>query len=486
MASKVTYIGGGGVRTPLVVFGVSEAAKAIDAEELVLYDPDAARLKVMSAVGRAAVQLSGGNLRVRETSSLADAIDGARFVMHSIRVGGIKGRAEDEAACVRHGYCGQETTGVGGAAMAFRTVPIAVAHAKEVAKRSPKAWFISFTNPAGLIAQAINDYTGVNVVGICDTPNHMFHRVAEALGVAYDRLECDYVGLNHLGWIRGIKVDGNDITDSVIQNGELLARFYAVPMFDPAMVRELRLIPTEYLYFYYERTKALAMQRHSGTTRGAEIEKLNGALMEDLARLAEHGSAEALVERYSAYLNRRSGSYMRVEGEGGSAFDQEVDALRWDPFRTAHGYHRVAVNVMSALTGAVPKSCILNVPSSGCVDDLQPSEVAEIRCDVSRDSIKPVPVGRLPDAVQGLVHSVKAYERAAIDAAMANSAGGRRKALLVHPAVGEWSPTERLATELLVSGVLGADQADDVAACGASIVPDPPVSPSDATKGTKQ
>lgn len=471
MASKVTYIGGGGVRTPLVVFGVSEAATAIDADELVLYDPDAARLKVMSAVGRAAVQLSGGRLRVRETHTLADAIDGARFVMHSIRVGGIAGRAQDEAACVRHGFCGQETTGVGGAAMAFRTVPIAVAHAKEVAKCSPNAWFISFTNPAGLITQAISDYTGVRVVGICDTPNHMFHRMADAIGVPYDRLECDYVGLNHLGWIRRIRANGEDITDSVLNDGNLLARFYAVPMFDPEMVRELKLIPTEYLYFYYERTKALAMQRHSGTTRGAEIEKLNHVLLQDLARLAEHGSAEALVDRYASYLNRRSGSYMRVEGEGGSAFDSEVDALRWDPFRTAHGYHRVAVNVMSALTGAVPKSCILNVPSSGCVDDLQASEIAEMRCNVSRDTITPVPVGRLPDAVQGLVHGVKAYERAAIEASMGNSAGGRRKALLIHPAVGEWGPTKELASELLVGNVLGADQADDVTACGAHIVP---------------
>lgn len=471
MASKVTYIGGGGVRTPLVVFGVSEAAKAIDADELVLYDPDAARLKVMSAVGRAAVQLSGGRLKVRETHTLADAIDGARFVMHSIRVGGIAGRAQDEAACVRHGFCGQETTGVGGAAMAFRTVPIAVAHAKEVARRSPDAWFISFTNPAGLITQAISDYTGVRVVGICDTPNHMFHRMAEAIGVPYEKLECDYVGLNHLGWIRRIRADGRDITESVLNDGDLLARFYAVPMFDPEMVRELKLIPTEYLYFYYERTKALMMQRHSGTTRGAEIEKLNGVLLQDLAELEAHGSAEALVERYASYLNRRSGSYMRVEGEGGSAFDSEVDALRWDPFRTAHGYHRVAVNVMSALTGAVPKSCILNVPSNGCVDDLRPSEIAEIRCEVSRDTIKPVPVGRLPDAVQGLVHSVKAYERAAIEASMDESAGGRRKALLIHPAVGEWGPTKDLANELLVGGVLGSDQADDVTSCGAHIAP---------------
>jgi len=473
MASKLTYIGGGGVRTPLVIFGVGEAADAVDAEELVLYDPDAARMKVMAAVGRAAVQMAGGHLKVRETSSFADAIDGARFVMHSIRVGGIAGRAQDEAACVRHGFCGQETTGIGGAAMAFRTVPVAIRHAREVAERCPNAWFISFTNPAGLITQAISDHTAAKVVGICDTPNHMFHRIADALGVPYDQVQCDYVGLNHLGWIRKITVNGEDVTDSILEDDNLLAQFYAVPMFDPAMIRALRLIPTEYLYFYYERSKALAMQRRSETTRGVEIEKLNEVLLRDLARLESEGSAEQLVERYSSYLNRRSGSYMRVEGKGGSAFDPAIDSLKWDPFRTAHGYHKVAVNMMSALTGAKPASCILNVRSGGAVKDLGADEIAEMSCDVSRDRITPLPVGALPNAVQGLVHSVKGYERAAIQAALDNDPSQRRKSLLLHPAIGEWGTTEAVADELLVGGVFGSDQGDDVVGCADGIINEP-------------
>ncbi len=473
MASKLTYIGGGGVRTPLVVFGVGEAAEALDAEELVLYDPDAERMKVMAAVGRAAVKMAGSNLRVREANSLADAVDGSRFVMHSIRVGGIAGRAQDEAACVRHGFCGQETTGIGGAAMAFRTVPVSIQHAREVARRSPDAWFISFTNPAGLIAQAVCDHTDAKAVGICDTPNHMFHRIAEALDVPYDQVECDYVGLNHLGWIRKVTVKGKDITDTILDDDDLLARFYAVPMFDPAMVRALRLIPSEYLYFYYERSKALAMQKRSGTTRGAEIQKLNGQLLEDLSRLASENATEKLVERYSAYLNRRSGSYMRVESKGGSAFDEVVDSMKWDPFRTAHGYHKVAINVMSALTGAKPASCVLNVKSAGAVEDLNADEVAEMRCEVSENSIRPLPVGKLPDEVQGLVHSVKGYERAAIAAALANESDQRRKSLLLHPAIGEWGTTEGIDDELLLGGVFGSDQADDVGGCSDHVVGNP-------------
>ncbi|MGH8148218.1 MAG: 6-phospho-beta-glucosidase, partial [Rhodanobacteraceae bacterium] len=247
--------------------------------------------------------------------------------------------------------------------------------------------------------------------------------------------------------------------------------FYSVPMFDPAMIRALRLIPTEYLYFYYERSKALAMQRQSETTRGAEIQKLNEALLSDLSTLESEGSTEKLVERYSSYLNRRSGSYMRVEGQGGSAFDSAIDSLKWDPFRTAHGYHKVAINVMSALTGAKPAACILNVRSGGTIQNLKAAEVAEMRCEVSRDTVTPGRIGALPDAVQGLVHSVKSYERAAIEAALGGSSSKRRKALLLHPAIGEWGTTEALARELLVGGVFGADQGDDVVGCAEGIVP---------------
>lgn len=471
MASKVSYIGGGGVRTPLVIFGVSEAAKAIDAEELVLYDPDTARMKVMAAVGRAAVEMAGGHLRVRETGSFADAVDGARFVMHGVRVGGIAGRARDEQACVRHGFSGQETTGIGGATMAFRTVPVALRHAREVAERSPNAWFISFTNPAGLITQAINTHTLAKVVGICDTPNHMFHRIAEALGVSYDRLRCDYVGLNHLGWVRGIYVDNVNIMDRVIKDEELVARFYSIPMFDPKMICSLGLIPTEYLYFYYERSKALKMQRQSGTTRGTEIYKLNETLFQDLRKLEAARDAAGLVERYSRYLNRRSGSYMRLEGAGGSAFDSAVDKLKWDPFRTAHGYHKVAVRLMAGLTGAEPLTCILNVKSGGAIDDLSPDEVAEMSCDVSRDKIVPRRVGTLPDSVQGLVHAVKGYERAAIQAAIDNSSDQQRKALLLHPAIGEWGVTEDITGDLIARGVFGPDTGDDALGCADDLDP---------------
>ncbi len=199
---KIALIGGGGVRSPLVVFGVNEAAEALGASEMVLYDPDPARLRIMVDLGKAVIRRFGGDLRLRGATSLEDTIEGADFVLNSIRIGGIAGRAADERTAIDHGYPGQETTGPAGVAMALRTIPIAIEQARLVERLSPEAWLVNFTNPAGLITQAVSDHSKARIVGICDTPTELFHNIAHALGEPAADVECDYVGLNHLGWVR--------------------------------------------------------------------------------------------------------------------------------------------------------------------------------------------------------------------------------------------------------------------------------------------
>ena len=176
-ARKVAFIGGGGVRTPLVVFGINEAAAQIGARELALFDPDRERVEMIAALGRAVVRREGGSLQVRVSDTLEEAVSGADFVLNSVRVGGVPARAHDERVSIQHGYPGQETTGPGGAAMALRTVPIAIEQATQVHRLAPEAWLINFTNPAGLITQAITQHTAARVVGICDTPTEMLHRI---------------------------------------------------------------------------------------------------------------------------------------------------------------------------------------------------------------------------------------------------------------------------------------------------------------------
>src|SRR5262249_22621354 len=157
--------------------------------------------------------------------------------------------ARDERLAIEHGLAGQETTGPAGAAMALRTIPVTLSHAKAVERVAPKAWFINFTNPAGLIAQALIQNTRLNVIGICDTPSELLHRIAEALHASPEEVVCDYAGLNHLGWVRRVYLRGEDVTDRLLADTELLRRLYPADLFDPALIQTLRLIPTEYLFF---------------------------------------------------------------------------------------------------------------------------------------------------------------------------------------------------------------------------------------------
>ena len=449
MRRKIALIGGGGVRTPLVVFGINEAAEALGAEELVLFDPDRERVHIMAELGRAIVAREGGRLRVRQATSIEDAIEGASFVLNSIRVGGMRARTHDERTSIAHGYPGQETTGPGGVAMALRTVAIAVEQAKLVERLSPKAWLINFTNPAGLITQAIKQNSNARIVGICDTPTEMLHRINTALGAAPDEVRCDYVGLNHLGWIRRIHHRGADVTDRLLADDAFLSQLYSVPLFEHDLIRSLRLIPTEYLFFYYSRRRALENQLKQGSSRGAEIEQLSRTLNPSLARLLREGDEAGAISAYAEYLNTRSAAYMKLEGEGGSAL-HVTETVHEDPFRAASGYHRIALEVMTALCGSKPARIVVNTQNIGSIAEIETGDIVEVPCQISKDTITPEPCGALPEAVRGLVLAVKAYERAAIEAALTGSELTARKAMLLNPAIGEWEPSQELLKQLIV------------------------------------
>jgi len=443
---KVALIGGGGVRTPLVIFGVNESAAHLGVDEMVLYDIDEERARVMCELGRALVAREGGTLQLRVATTLEDAISGAAFVLTAIRVGGIKARAIDERISIDNGYPGQETTGPGGVAMGLRTAAVAIEYARLIERLAPDAWMINFTNPAGLITQAVSHNTSVRVIGICDTPTELFHRIALALGAPPQDVHCDYVGLNHLGWVRRVLLRGEDVTAKLLADDDALLSLYQAKLFDFDLLRSLQLIPTEYLFFYYSRRRALANQISAGATRGEEIAKLNEDLFQQLAAAIAAGRPGDALSTYVDYLNQRSGSYMQLEASAGTAFDKS-HSLTDDPFRVATGYHRIALDVMNALCSEEPRRVVINVRNHGAIPDVAFEDIVEAPCSISKHKIVPEHCGALPEDVRGLVLAVKAYERAAIHAAVTGSADYARKAMLLYPAIGEWEPSETLLRE---------------------------------------
>jgi len=432
MARKVTLIGGGGVRTPLLIHGLAHSQDALGTSEFALYDVDRARAEAMAKIGREIAARAGVGFPIETYSSLEEAARGAEFIFHSIRVGGIAARARDERLAMDHLLAGQETTGAGGAAMAFRTVPVILEQARVVETAAPAAWFISFTNPAGLITQALALHTRIRSVGICDTPMELFHSIAEGLGRPLAEFEFDYAGLNHLGWIRRVLLRGEDITAQLLDDPALLKRLYPAPLFDPALIRALGLIPSEYLFFYYSQRRAYENQVRNGASRGEELLRLNHQLF---AELAAQTPAQA-VGTYRRYLLRRNASYLKVEAEAKSAFTVCDDSS--DPFETATGYHRIGVDVITALRSESGREVVVNTPNRGAIADLEPDDVVEVPCRISCGGLEPKSCGRLPESVRGLVLAVKAYEREAVRAAVEKSPARAELAMLEYPLIGQW------------------------------------------------
>ena len=442
---KVAIIGGGGVRTPLLIYGLAQSQELLKIAELTLFDLDEARTRTIARIGREIVRQMGAEFQIRGTSRLEDAAEGADFVLSSIRVGGMAARARDERVAIGHGLAGQETTGPAGAAMALRTLPVTLGHAKVIERVAPGAWFINFTNPAGLITQALAQNTTLKPIGICDTPSELFHKVADGVGAPVADVVCDYAGLNHLGWVRRVHLRGEEITQRLLEDTTLLRSLYPAGLFDPALIQALRLIPTEYLFFYYSQRKAYRNQLSAGASRGEELQRMNNGLFE---RLGAQADSEALAT-YTGYLQQRNASYMKLEGLGGSAFNPVENVPT--PFELATGYHRIALDTMTGLLSDRPRKIVLNVTNCGAIDDLEANDVVEVPCDVDRTGVRPRRTGHLPEQVRGLTLSVKAYERIAIRASIEGSLALAQLALLEYPSIAQWDVAGEVLSSLMAA-----------------------------------
>src|SRR4051812_32131055 len=223
---KLTIVGGGGFRVPLVYGALLEKAQRLGLDEVVLHDIDADRLERIGHVLDGLASEHGTRLPFRTTTDLVDAVEGADFVFCAIRVGQLEGRVVDEDVPLGLGVLGQETTGPGGICFALRTIPVMVRLAETIARHAPEAWLINFTNPAGMVTEAVQQVIGDRVVGICDSPSGMCRRVAAALGRDPADLWFDYFGLNHLGWLKGVRDGaGNQLLDRLLDDDAALAGF---------------------------------------------------------------------------------------------------------------------------------------------------------------------------------------------------------------------------------------------------------------------
>ncbi|HEU4920010.1 MAG TPA: 6-phospho-beta-glucosidase [Candidatus Limnocylindrales bacterium] len=412
MGVKLAVVGGGSTYTPELIEGIARRRDRLPIDELVLLDIDTERLEVVGGLARRMLdhQAWGGTLGV--TSDPEAAIDGASYVLIQLRVGGQAARLVDETLPPRFGTIGQETTGAGGFAKALRTVPVVLELAELVGRRAaPGAWIVDFTNPVGIVTQALLD-DGHRALGLCNVAIGFQRRFAARFGVEPEQVELEHVGLNHLSWERAVRVDGVDRLPEILDNeADRIADDVGSPV---EMVRATRSIPSYYLRYYYAFDEVLSsQQRGDGHIRAEEV-------MDIERRLLDMYRDVSLAEK-PALLADRGGAY----------------------------YSEAAAQLIASLHDGRGDIQVIDVRNDGALPDLPDDAIVEIPARIDRDGAHPLALAPLEPDMRGLVQAVKAYEELAIRAARTGDRTIALRALMANPLVARTSIAQPLLEALL-------------------------------------
>ena len=439
---KLALIGGGGVRAPEFVRGALVFAPALDLHELWLMDTDPSRLDLIAPLCEEIVHQAGSPFRLCQTTKLDEALRDTTFIVTTIRVGGEHGRVIDERMALRHNVLGQETTGAGGFSMAMRSIPALIDVATQTEALAPKAWTFNFTNPAGLVAQALHDAGFRRIVGICDSANTGQHEVARYLGVPVDEVKAEVFGLNHLSWVRKALVKGVDVLPNLLSDDSFI-QATNLRFFDGELVRHMGMFVNEYLYYYYHRDEATKSIQAEHETRGEEVERLNKELFESLKNCPP---SEALG-LYDAYNRRRSSTYMAYAEP--KSTDAKTETQQEHGEQEIGGYAGVALRTALALTQDHPLRIGLNVLNQNAIPEMQSDDVVEISCEVDGGGIRPIPIEPVPEDAYLLMRTVKRYERLASQAILTRDRMLAIESLFAHPLIGSYSLARTLVDEYL-------------------------------------
>jgi 6-phospho-beta-glucosidase len=407
---RLAVVGAGSTYTPELVDGLVRFRDLLPLEDLTLHDPAEERLTILGGLTQRMLNRGGHPARLTLTTRLEDAVEGADAVLIQLRVGGQAVRIVDESVPVACGCVGQETTGYGGLAKALRTVPVVLEIAERVRELAPEAWIVDFTNPVGIVTKALLD-AGHRAVGLCSAAMVFQRHFANVLDVAPERVELDHVGLNHLTWEIGVRVDGDEVLPQLV--GEHVDRVAPATGLRAGLVRRLGIVPSYYLHYFYEHDRVVEHQRHnpSRAEEVAEIER----------RLLELYADESVAEK-PELLSRRGGAY----------------------------YSEAAVELLGSLFGRNPVGRhVVNIRNGGTLSFLADDAVVEVPARVGENGMTPLPMPPLGPVERGLVAHVSAYEELALDAAVR---GGRERvfrALLAHPLVGQADVAETLGDKLI-------------------------------------
>ena len=418
---KIAVVGGGSTYTPELVEGIGTwSLEPGGPTHMTLVDVDATRQDVVAGFTRRMLAHAGSPVTLDVTTDLRAGLQGADFVVIQIRVGGQAGRHQDILLGLRHGLIGQETTGVGGFAKALRTIPAVLEIVRVASEVAPGAWVVNFTNPAGMVTEAILNHGTDRAVGLCNVPREMQIDIASHLSLPESSIELDWIGLNHLGWVRKIIHNGTDVLPNVLQSLETPGGPANIPeiSYPKGFLAALGMLPSSYVRYFYETERMLDGIRRSPRSRAQEVMRIE----EELLAIYRD---ETQVEK-PKLLSERGGAW----------------------------YSRVACDVMRALRSDEGAVHVVNTLNQGVIPTLPDDASVEVRCRIDRKGITPLPLDPPDERIAGLIQQVKAYERLGVKAAVEKDRDAMLMALNAHPLVPSATVASRVAAEIIERGLI--------------------------------
>ncbi|UFT99616.1 6-phospho-beta-glucosidase [Radiobacillus kanasensis] len=424
MSVKVVIVGGGSSYTPELIEGILNRHSSFPVSEIVLVDIEEGKekLEIVGKLASRMVQSSGKPIKLSWTLNRREAFVGADFIATQIRVGGLKARAADERIPLSHGFIGQETNGAGGLFKALRTIPVLLELAKDVHEICPNAWIINFTNPAGIVTEALLKHSPhKKIIGVCNIPYNMKHSIAEILEVLPEAVRIEFIGMNHFVFGQKVLVDGMDRTEEVLDK-LCDDRFDYSPAnivnlgWSKTFIQSTRLLPNPYHQYYFQTRDVLDKDLkafHENGTRAEVVQTLEKSLFE-------------------IYKNPSLSEKPKELEKRGGAF-----------------YSDVACSLMDSIHNNKGDIQTVNTSNNGAISDLPDEAVIEVNCVITKDGPKPIAVGSLPGTVKGITLQMKAFEELVIRAAISGNYNDAYTALVMNPLVADEKRSKDVLDELL-------------------------------------
>jgi 6-phospho-beta-glucosidase len=401
---KVAVIGGGSTYTPELINGFIERQEQFPLDELWLMDIDEERLNIIGQFTRRMVSAKKARFKIQLSTDQSQAIEGTSYVITQLRVGQMEARREDEYLGKRYGIIGQETTGIGGMAKALRTIPVVLNIARDIQKLAPKALLINFSNPSGLVTEALFRYAPkVQSIGVCNsaitTKMEILTRLNKKLGTNFSEKEAEIktLGLNHLTWYHGFIINGQDYWPQIMEEIIEEQRNSEDPYFDPDTLAHLQMLPNSYLRYYYYTEKMIKKQADWPPSRAEEVMAIEAELIKAYKDAESSEPPEELMQRGGAY------------------------------------YSTVATQLINANYNDLNEIHVVNTRNNGAVPSWDNDWIIEIPCWINAKGVFPIPTSPLPPECESLIYSVKAYEILTARAAVEGNRAAAYKALLTHP-----------------------------------------------------